>query len=296
VSDAVTVLVTTRNRRDDLARALRSVLDQSVPCEIVVVDDGSTDDTAEFVRKEFPTARLFSHREGLGPIVRRNEGVESACGEIVVLLDDDARLGAPTTLAEIVAGFREGGPEIGAIALPTSDDPVDVRAADDDIYVTGLFRAGMVAFRRAAYLDAGGFRELLRIAGEERDLALRLLDRGYHIRAGRLSVPLQHRQSATRDLRERDRFGRRNDLLIGWLAVPAVSLPGYFARMLGHAVFVAVRTRRPVLAVQGIVDGVRACIAHRGLRAPVTRRTYRLSRVLTGRAVALHAVLGMDPQ
>jgi hypothetical protein len=107
---------------------------------------------------------------------------------------------------------------------------------------------------------------------------------------GWLSVPIGHRPSSlTRDPRERDLLGRRNDLLIGWLVVPWRSLPGYLARMLGHAVVLAVRTRRPGSMARGLVEGVRSCLSHRQLRRPVGAGTYSLSRTLTGRALPLPA-------
>jgi glycosyltransferase involved in cell wall biosynthesis len=291
MSSRVTVVVVSRDRREELRRALQSVTRQSLDCELIVVDDGSADGTADLVRDEFPTALLYSHRESAGPMSRRTEAVAAARTEIVVSLDDDAWFRSTDTLAEIVESFDEGGPQIGAVALPASDDPVRLTTERGVVRVTGLFRGGAAAFRRAAFLEAGGFRPLLRITGGERDLALRLLDAGYLIRVAWLSAPLGHRPSATRDVRERDRMGRRNDLLIGWLDVPATSLPGYLARMLTHALSLAVRSKRPGAMARGVVEGMAACLAYRSLRDPVTRSTYRLSRVLTGHAVPLETVL-----
>jgi glycosyltransferase involved in cell wall biosynthesis len=285
VSPGVTVVVVTRNRRDELVRALDSVVDQSLECELIVVDDGSTDGTADFVRSQFPAARLFSHPDSLGPSGRRNAAVQAAGGEIVVMLDDDARFVSRETLSEICANFSD--PRLGAVALPLSDDvePLDVEPAS--ACITGLFRAGAVAFRPDAFLQAGGFRTLLFCYGEERDLSLRLMDAGYLIGAGRLSRPVEHRPSSVRDFRKMDFLGRRNDLLIGWLVVPTRALPSYLARMLVHAGLLIVRTRRPVPMIRGLAAGIRDCVRYRTRRRPVSPRVYRLSRRLTGSAVPL---------
>jgi glycosyltransferase involved in cell wall biosynthesis len=292
VSADVTVVVVTRNRREELRRALASVTSQSVGCELIVVDDGSTDGTSKFVRSAFPAARLFTCEGRAGPAARRTFAVEQARGEFVLFLDDDAWFRSSDTLAEVVEGFREAGPEIGAVALPAVDDRVHLQRERGVVRVTGVFRGAAVAIRRSAFLEAGGYRALFCAHGEERDLALRLLERGYFVRAGWLSTPVGHRPSPlTRDVRERDLLGRRNDVLIGWLDVPWPSLPGYLARMLGHALVLSVGTRRPGSMARGLVEGVRTCRRCRQLRDPVARSTYRLSRGLTGKALPLGTAL-----
>jgi glycosyltransferase involved in cell wall biosynthesis len=91
---SATVVVTTRNRKDDLRVCLASVQRQSVPVETIVIDDASTDGTAEMVRDEFPNARFVSHREMQGYIRGRNEAARLATGDVIVSLDDDAAFSA----------------------------------------------------------------------------------------------------------------------------------------------------------------------------------------------------------
>lgn len=279
------VIVVTRNRRGELARCLRTVVSQSASPQLVVVDDGSTDGTADLVRTEFPEATLYAFPESAGPSDRRDFAARNTEAEILVFVDDDAWFASPETVSEIVGNFSD--PRIGAVALPASDDHTPLDPAPGAPSVTGGFRGTAVAFRRDAFLAAGGFRSLLVRQGEERDLALRLMESGHLIAAGRLSEPIQHRPSATRDLHSMDFHGRRNDVLVGWLVVPARALPLYLVRMLGHAVVLAVRTRRPRVMAQGFAAGVVACGRHRMHRDPVSPATYRLSRRLAGAAVPI---------
>ena len=69
---AATVLITTKDRKDDLARAIGSVVEQTAPVELIVVDDGSTDGTSELVRERFPDATLIRNEQPLGIIEARN--------------------------------------------------------------------------------------------------------------------------------------------------------------------------------------------------------------------------------
>lgn len=92
---ALSVVVPTRDRSATLTRTLRAVLEQlaEVDGEVVVVDDGSTDDTPELVEglaAHDPRIRLL-RQEPRGPAAARNLGIGAARGERVLLLGDDTR-------------------------------------------------------------------------------------------------------------------------------------------------------------------------------------------------------------
>ncbi|HET8712398.1 MAG TPA: glycosyltransferase family 2 protein [Gemmatimonadales bacterium] len=97
------VVIATRNRRALLGRAIRSALAQDA--EIIVVDDGSTDGTAEYVRETFPTVRLFQVAHG-GPGPARNAGLAQAEGRWAIVLDDDDEL-RPDALRTIAGRLAE---------------------------------------------------------------------------------------------------------------------------------------------------------------------------------------------
>ena len=85
----VSAIIPTFNRVHLLERALRSVFDQSVPLlEVIVVDDGSTDGTSEWVARAFPEAVLMI-QPNLGVSRARNRGIEAAKGDWITFLDSD---------------------------------------------------------------------------------------------------------------------------------------------------------------------------------------------------------------
>src|SRR5918999_1977049 len=100
-----TVVISTKDRREDLARLLPTVLAQTVDCEILVIDDGSTDGTIDLVRERFPDVRLERSDHSLGYIVQRTRAAAIASGRILVSLDDDAVLPSPHTIEQTLADF-----------------------------------------------------------------------------------------------------------------------------------------------------------------------------------------------
>lgn len=105
----VSVVIPTHDRPDLLREALRSVAEQSLrPDEVIVVDDGSTPAVDESRLKESfgPTVRVIRNEEARGLAFARNLGVEGASGEMVVHLDDDDLL-APNALLEGHALFLQ---------------------------------------------------------------------------------------------------------------------------------------------------------------------------------------------
>jgi glycosyltransferase involved in cell wall biosynthesis len=106
----VSVVIPTRNRRRRLCVALRSALaQQAVALEVVVVDDGSQDDTSEMVRGLADArVRLVRHESPLGESGARNRGIAEARGRWVAFLDDDD-LWAPQKLSRQLQALLRSG-------------------------------------------------------------------------------------------------------------------------------------------------------------------------------------------
>ncbi len=89
----VSIVIPTHNRASLLPRAIRSALGQTYPAiEVVIVDDGSQDDTSGVVarfQQEYPNLRYFRHEKPQGACLTRNRGIEESSGTFIALLDDD---------------------------------------------------------------------------------------------------------------------------------------------------------------------------------------------------------------
>jgi len=85
----VSVIIPTYNRGHTIAQALQSVQEQSINAlEIIVIDDGSTDNTSALIKKEFPEVKLY-RQSNHGVSHARNRGIELASGNWIAFLDSD---------------------------------------------------------------------------------------------------------------------------------------------------------------------------------------------------------------
>jgi len=85
----ISVVIPTFNRRQTIGRSIDSVLNQTLfPSEIIVVDDGSTDGTSDYIQSNFPSIKLLS-QPNKGVSAARNMGIKSADANWIALLDSD---------------------------------------------------------------------------------------------------------------------------------------------------------------------------------------------------------------
>jgi glycosyltransferase involved in cell wall biosynthesis len=182
--ESVSVIIPCYNQGAYLGRAIQSVL--GLGAEIIVVDDGSTDDTAAVSRQFEPQVRLIQQANA-GVSAARNRGLAEATGSLLLFLDADDWL-EPGALAEYRAAIeaRPGaalyhgscrwvdpvGLELARHpAVDISKDPFHRLLRDNFIFM------GSVLFRRSILLELGGFDQALQ-GGEDWDLFLRTAARG----------------------------------------------------------------------------------------------------------------------
>lgn len=192
----VSAIVPTYNRSYIVGEAIESILAQTYPnVETVVVDDGSTDDTAATLRRYGSKIRVIS-QSNAGPAAARNTGIRESRGEILTFLDSDD-VWLPNFLERQVAALENAGPSVAcslcngwlefadgrretafnyARLCPDSEEGLWLNP--DEIFASRFLQFNqMVAVRRSALDKVGMFDPQLRYL-EDWDLALRLaLDR-----------------------------------------------------------------------------------------------------------------------
>ncbi|MGE5609757.1 MAG: glycosyltransferase family 2 protein [Bacillota bacterium] len=279
---AATVVITTKNRKDELRTALESTLKQTVPLEILVIDDGSTDGTSEMVRRDYPQVRLERSEQSLGLIVQRNRGAQMASASIVISIDDDAAFPSAGIVEQTLADFDH--PRVGAVAIASINvpdgTPAHLRAPlDDVVYICSEYRGTAHALRRDLFLKLGGYHGFLFRQGEEGDYCTRLLNAGYVVRLGR-AEPIHHMESPVRDRSKIIHYVVRNNVLYAWYNVPMPYLPIHLLATSVNSVRAGLRQGYWRATFQGLATGYLDILHERTQRAPISPQTYRLLRRL----------------
>jgi GT2 family glycosyltransferase len=188
----VSIVIITWNRKEEVLETIAAVFKQTYPYfEIIMVDNGSSDDTIEAVQLAYPAVKIISLGQNLG-IGARNAGIKIAQGDIILCLDSDASVGQES-MANLVTKFQ-AEPRIGVINSKilnsytkqlvngpgwsyTEKDKED----QDKEFLSYTFSEGGVAIRRKIFAEIGPFWELLFFGCEGQEFSLRVLDAGYDI-------------------------------------------------------------------------------------------------------------------
>jgi glycosyltransferase involved in cell wall biosynthesis len=214
----VSVVVPTYNRRLSAQQTVECLLRQSLPPhEIIVVDDGSTDGTAETLRQTFGGAIKVLSRKNGGPAAARNCGIREANGDFVAFTDSDC-LPDETWLSELLKGFDS--PRVAGVGGV-------VKRADADLVSEYVDAVGMLnpfiqngevdylvtanaCFRRDVLFEARLFDErFVKPGGEDTELSVRVRSLGYELKFNPDAVVLHHhRQTLPALLKTMSNYGQ----------------------------------------------------------------------------------------
>ncbi|MFF2328443.1 MULTISPECIES: bifunctional polysaccharide deacetylase/glycosyltransferase family 2 protein [unclassified Streptomyces] len=193
VTEPVSVIVPAYNEKECIANTLNSLAASTHPIEIIVVDDGSTDNTAEIAESlGLPNVRVV-RQENAGKSAALNNGVRQARYDIVVMMDGDTVF-EPDTVHRLVQPF--GDAEVGAVAgnAKVGNRNTLIGAWQHIEYVMGfnldrrmydLLRCmptipgAIGAFRREAVLAVGGMSE--DTLAEDTDITIALHRAGWRV-------------------------------------------------------------------------------------------------------------------
>ncbi|MEU9162292.1 glycosyltransferase [Streptomyces sp. NPDC048424] len=193
VTEPVTVLVPAYNERECIANTLNSLAASDHPIEVIVIDDGSSDDTAEIVEEmDLPFVRLIRQVNGGKPSAL-NTGIAAASYDIIVMMDGDTVF-EPSTVRELVQPF--GDPSIGAVAgnakVGNRDSLIGAwqhieyvlghnldRRMYDMLGVIPTIPGAVGAFRKEALRQVGGMSD--DTLAEDTDITIAVLCEGWRV-------------------------------------------------------------------------------------------------------------------
>ena len=214
----VSVIVPTYQGRHHLETLLPSLRKQTIPHEVIVVDNASSDGTREFLEQQWPHTHVIAFSENRGFGKAANAGVTASHSQAVVLLNNDI-VCTPTFLERLVAALDPAqGFVMAAPVLVRRDDERRIDTAGIvvdrtlhgfnhlygeplEVLEEGVFDplapcGGAAAFDRSAFLDIGGFDPGFFAYLEDVDLGIRCVARGWKCRLVTTAIAV-HAHSGT---------------------------------------------------------------------------------------------------
>jgi N-acetylglucosaminyl-diphospho-decaprenol L-rhamnosyltransferase len=299
------VVIPTWNARDPLANALASLEAQTVPVQIIVVDNASKDGTTEMLAECFPQIAVVRNTENIGFGRAINRGAQEATdADVLVLINNDAvcerdfvqHLLEPFADAHVgmVAGvlLQGSAPDLidsAGIELDSTlrsydllwNEPVtSLPAETDPIGPCG----GAAAYRMSAFREVGGFDPALFAYWEDVDLALRLRDAGWLCSGAPGARALHHHGqtlgAGSPKMRALDAFGRGFILGRYQAANRRLSRRAEIALLDWPALLAHLIVRREAAPIRERRRGMREGRSRPPLRAPVELATVNIREAI----------------
>ncbi|MBN1581364.1 MAG: glycosyltransferase family 2 protein, partial [Anaerolineae bacterium] len=228
MSDLVTVVIPAWNGRRDLPACLDALLSQQANVEIVVVDNGSGDGSADLVAECYPQVRLIRHRRNQGFAGGCNAGLQAARGDLLILLNQDTVVQAGWLQAVASAAQDRQVGVVGCKILESDGKTLNHCGGVIDMASVETQHIGAGELDRGQYDEAADVeyvtgaafalrRDVLEQVGllderffpgyyEDTDYCLRVHQAGYRIRYVPDAVVIHHVSTSTRQDWVRRRF------------------------------------------------------------------------------------------
>jgi glycosyltransferase involved in cell wall biosynthesis len=233
----VSVIVPTHNRLSLLKQTLAYLDRQTYPShdyEIIVVDDGSDDGTTDYLHQLSLKKELrYLTQEQKGPAAARNAGVHIAKGEVIAFTDDDC-LPEPNWLAALTESYRKSPDQLVAVGGRINNRreghwlqlfyAVQNRHFENKAERPAYLDTANASFRRATFLELGGFNENIPFAsGEDIDFGFRLTAAGYTLQLNEKAVVWHIGRTSLRGLVKQSFIRGKGD------AILRITYPEFFA-------------------------------------------------------------------
>jgi GT2 family glycosyltransferase len=275
---SVLVGITTRDRYEILPKAIRSALTQHYPAlQVAVFNDNSTDST-QLIKREFPQISWEASIETKGYLFARNKLMGEAKALYFCSLDDDAWFLDDAALAKSIE-YLNKHPDVAAVGFDIlSPDNPHPNPEQEPVETNMFIGCGHVlrleAIRAVGFYDPNP----LFYGGEEKDLCLKLIDKGFKI-ISMTGVHVWHDKTlVARNQHAQHKSGICNDLVFFYRRSPLVFLfPGLFVKIIKHLKFSWQYDGGSLFkdGLSGVANFVTLFFSFKLKRAPVSIKAFR---------------------
>lgn len=275
---SVTIVITTKNRKSEISNCLTSCAKLNGVSEILVFDDGSSDDTYAFIKNEFPFVNLYRIDNSIGLINARTKCASLAKGDIIFSIDDDCVFDDTETIIEILKYFHND--RIAVVTIPVIDilksNEITQKGYDsiEDVFISPEFRGCAHAIRKDIFLKLNGYNNNLVRQEEEKELATRLYNQGYIIRVGNCSKPILHYHSVVRNHSQISFYRARNKFIINYLHTPALFLYPELLKQVVSLLIFEFKNRHLFSCIMGFKDAIKNIYQGKVVRNPIPISNY----------------------
>lgn len=298
----VSVVITTKNRKLDLLKAVNSVISQLYSqFDILIFEDGGDDEAIDFIKSKVTDDRIKYHYEprSIGLINARNKAARLVKGEIIFSIDDDAIFSSNNIISTVVNAFGLNK-RIAAIAIPHKDVLYNNRTFNyidelkqNEFRIVSNFIGTSHAIKRNIFLKLNCYPSNFLRQEEEIYFSLELLKNNYFVAAIKCDFIL-HYESPIRNLKTILYYWSRNYFLTSYrfypmkyfiinfiLLLPKLVLSQYKKNVTKHGFYF-------FTIVGGIINGVINLNTIR--RNPISNRQYKLFKKLRKKPLKLEIV------
>ncbi len=253
----ISVVIVTRNRKEDVKRSIDAYLNQNYEDkEVIVIDNQSTDGTREMIEQDYPQVKYMWLPDNFD-IRAINIGVEMSTGDVIWRTDSDSHPESPDAF-QMAADIFNKFPDIHIISTEDIEVrkgnepwnwyplPCDKKNVPENGYKANFFPGTGAAIRREVFDKIGGFWEF---GFEELDFCTRAIVAGFNVRYFPNIRTLHYASPQDRDNPNRWIWTSRQFMRYNWRYMPTGLALKRMFQIIGFQMATAVIYRYPILAI-----------------------------------------------
>lgn len=254
---SVAIIITTRNRFDDLSSTLSNLLDLGLEnLAIYIIDDFSDTPIASHdIISKFKKLQIKRNSECKGLIVNRNELASWAKEDVLISLDDDSCFVTIPNFIDLLDRFNSNI-NLCAVEFDNIDPPLKTGSKVLDDELVQMYTGFGHAVRRSYFLHIGGYREFFYHMCEEIDFGQRAWTKGYQIRKYR-KIQVLHRKTPVARIHDRNvYYWCRNTIFLNMANLGVYRILWLPIMVLSMCSVLKITKKRRFLAMKGICSGL----------------------------------------